>query len=78
MTNRTPENNNHILIVDYMYFFPFYQNTKYFINMSLEWMWKILWLQISSAHGINAKHIFLNVMMIQMKSQLHHQMKIYY
>lgn len=36
MANRTPENNNHILIVDYMYFFPFYLNTKYFINMSLE------------------------------------------
>lgn len=48
-----------ILIVDYMYFFPFYLNTKYFINMSLEWMWKILWLQISSAHRINAKHVFL-------------------
>lgn len=42
-----------------MYFFPFYLNTKYFINMSLEWMWKILWLQILSAHGINAKHVFL-------------------
>lgn len=61
-----------------MYFSPFFLNTKYIINMSLEWMWKILWLQILSAQGINAKHIFLNVMMIQMKSQLHHQMTIYY
>lgn len=58
MANRTPENNNLILIVDYMYFFPFYLNTKYIINMSLEWMWKILWLQILSAHGINDKHVF--------------------
>lgn len=45
VANRTLKNNNHNNNRNLHVFFPFYLNTKYIINISLEWKWKILWLK---------------------------------